>query len=233
MPDRRQVALGASATLAALAGGASAPMTTARLYTRLFNLRADISTAQTEEITGRLRATAEAAGLDGFLLGRNYNAQPFATRFEWLCMVQMGSARPADDPALAAFRAACDDLAIQCRSEARCEIDTALPARFADAAGVGLRHVVTFNFKPDASAEDIHRNVEAIREMGRLPMVRGYRVEPASPAATGPNQMQWEVIGDFASAADYKAYAEAPVHTSLFKDFAAHTSRVAFIDVAL
>jgi hypothetical protein len=88
-----------------------------------------------------------------------------------------------------------------------------------------------FSFKPDASAQDRTRNVDAIRTMGRLPMVRSYLVQPAAPNVTGPDQMQWQVIGDFDSLADYQAYASAPVHLQIGPDFKAHTSRVAFLDV--
>jgi hypothetical protein len=45
--------------------------------------------------------------------------------------------------------------------------------------------------------------------------------------------MQWQVIGDFASVADYHAYSQAPVHLAIRDDFKAHTSRVAFLDVKL
>jgi hypothetical protein len=88
-----------------------------------------------------------------------------------------------------------------------------------------------FAFKPDASAEARERNVAAIRRMGTLPMVQNYLVERASPSAAGPDQMEWQVIGDFASLADYRAYSEAPVHRAIRDDFTAHTARVAFLDV--
>jgi hypothetical protein len=45
--------------------------------------------------------------------------------------------------------------------------------------------------------------------------------------------MEWQVVGDFASLADYEAYSRAPVHLAIRDDFNAHTSRVAFLDVAL
>jgi hypothetical protein len=106
-----------------------------------------------------------------------------------------------------------------------------LPPRFADAPGVKVRHTVMFSFKADASAEAQARNVAAIRNMGRLPMVRSYLVQPAAPNVSGSDQMQWQVIGDFDSLADYQAYASAPVHLQISDDFKAHTSRVAFLDV--
>jgi len=90
-----------------------------------------------------------------------------------------------------------------------------------------------FSFKPDASPEARERNVAAIRQMGHLPMVRHYLVQPSAAADPGPTQMQWQVIGDFASVADYHAYSQAPVHLAIRDDFKAHTSRVAFLDVKL
>jgi hypothetical protein len=110
-------------------------------------------------------------------------------------------------------------------------LDRPLPARFATAPGVKVRHVVMFNFKPDASPEARERNVSAIVAMGKLPMVQHYIVERNAPSVTGPNQMEWQVIGDYASLADYQAYVDAPVHLAIKGDFTANTSRVAFLDV--
>jgi hypothetical protein len=67
--------------------------------------------------------------------------------------------------------------------------------------------------------------------MGKLPMVRRYMVERTTPLAPGPAEMEWQVIGDFGSLADFKAYAEAPMHLDIRDDFKAHTARVAFLDV--
>jgi hypothetical protein len=98
---------------------------------------------------------------------------------------------------------------------------------------VKVRHTVMFDFKPEASAKDQARNVDAIRNMGKLPMVKSYRVEQSASYPSGPTQMQWQVIGDFASVDDYWAYAKASVHLAIRDDFKAHTARVAFLDVEL
>jgi hypothetical protein len=90
-----------------------------------------------------------------------------------------------------------------------------------------------FDFKADASPEARARNVAAIRGMGKLPMVQHYVVERTLAAKPGPTAMEWQVIGDFASLDDYKAYSSAPVHLAIRDDFTAHTSRVAFLDVAV
>jgi hypothetical protein len=238
MQNRREiVALGAG--LAALGCGvgpaaAEAGLRPARLETRLFNFKPDQSEDQVGAVVARFKDRARAAGLDGFLIGRNFIPQQFLTRFEWIYMFQRDARGvPSADPALKAFLTARDALTSACRDQAQIDIDCPLPARYADAAGVKVRHVVTFNFKPDASPEARKRNVDAIRTMGALPMVRRYLVQPAAPDVVGPDQMQWQVIGDFASAADYKAYADAPVHLAIREDFKANTSRVAFLDVEL
>jgi hypothetical protein len=238
MQNRREiVALGAGlAALGCGAGPAAAEpaLRPARLETRLFNFKPDLSVDQVGAVVARFKGRARAARLDGFLIGRNFNSQPFPTRFEWIYMFQRDDrGRRSGDADLAAFLASRDDLTAACRNQAQADIDCPLPERYADAAGVKLRHVVTFNFKPDASPEAQKRNVDAIRAMGTLPMVQRYLVQPAAPDVVGPDQMQWQVIGDFASAADYKAYAEAPVHLSIREDFTAHTSRAAFLDVEL
>jgi hypothetical protein len=121
-----------------------------------------------------------------------------------------------------------------CRSLAACELRQPLPAGFVPAPpGVQVRHTVMFDFKPGTPAEARERNVQAIREMGRLPMVLSFWVAPNIAFGSDPAQMEWQVIGDFGSLKDYQAYAAAPAHLSIRDDFQAHTSRVAFIDVAL
>jgi len=219
---------------AGFAKAAEPQMRMARLETRLFNLKSDLAPDAAEAAIARFKAQASAAGLDGFMMGRNENAIPFPTRLEWMYMVQWpgdGTAPPSD--VLRAFAREQDALAALCRDQAICEVACPLPDRFADAAGVSVRHTVMFSFKPDASPADRTRNVDAIRAMGRLPMVRSYLVQPHAQGAAGPDQMDWEVIGDFASMDDYKAYSDAPEHLSLRDDFRAHTSRVAFLDVQL
>jgi hypothetical protein len=238
MNSRRDIlALGAGAAAwsAARGGDALAQGVTsapARLETRLFNLNDTISADAAAEIVETFRRAAKEAATGGLVVGRNLNDVPFATRFEWIYMIQFApTAAGADGAAFQRFEAARSLLATHCRTKADCTLECDLPPRFAAAPGVKVRHTVMFSFKPDASAEDRARNVGAIRNMGRLPMVRSYLVQPASPNVSGPDQMQWQVIGDFDSLADYQAYATAPVHLQIAPDFKAHTSRVAFLDV--
>jgi len=240
MNNRRDVlALGAGATAwwaarggDALAQGDVTSPARARLETRLFNLNDSLSPDAAAEIVATFTKAAKEAATGGVLVGRNLNDVPFATRFEWIYMIQFApTAAEANNAAFQRFEAARALLATQCRNVAACTLDCDLPPRFAAAPNVKVRHTVMFSFKTDASAEDRARNVASIRNMGRLPMVRSYLVQSASPNASGPDQMQWQVIGDFDSLADYQAYATAPVHLQIGTDFKAHTSRVAFLDV--
>ena len=222
MPNRRElVALGASAALVAAAKPAFAAET-ARIETRLFNFKDGLSASDTAEIVEAFKRDAKAAGL---VVGRNIVPVQFPGRFEWIYMARFA------EPAPPAFEQARDELASHCRDEVHCAIDAALPPGFAELSGVKVRHTVMFDFKPDATPEARARNVDAIRGMGKLPMVRNYIVAPAATAGSDPGLMQWQVIGDFASVADYHAYSEAPVHLAIRDDFTAHTARVAFLDV--
>jgi len=148
-------------------------------------------------------------------------------------MIEFGQPAERGSAAIDAFRRAADSLSSQCRSEVECDLSARLPARFADAPGVGVRHTVMFDFRPDASPEARERNVAAIRGMGKLPMVLRYVVQRTSAYGDDPRQMEWQVIGDFATVDDYHAYSTAPVHLAIRDDFTAHTSRVAFLDVRL
>jgi len=228
---RHVIALGASSALMSLVGASAAQPVPSRLETRLFNLKDDVSPEKAAEWIANLKAAARSPGMEGFMVGRNFIPNPFPARFEWIYMVQFNPA--AQTPGLERFAAARDVLASHCRNQVTCELNCALPPRYADAAGVGVRHTVMFNFKSDTTEEVRKRNVDAIREMGNLPMVRSYLVQPGAASPDDPAQMQWQVVGDFASVADYKAYAAAPVHLAIREDFVAHTSRVAFLDTAL
>jgi len=232
MIDRRHIlALGASSVLASVARVSAAQPVASRLETRLFNLKDDLAQEKAAEYIANLKAAAQSPGVDGFMVGRNFIPDPFPARFEWIYMIQFNpSGQP---PGLERFAAARDALAAHCRNQVTGELSCPLPPRYADAAGVGVRHTVMFNFKPDTTEDVRKRNVDAIREMGNLPMVRSYLVQPGAASPDDPAQMQWQVVGDFASVADYKAYAAAPVHLAIREDFVAHTSRVAFLDTVL
>jgi hypothetical protein len=237
MPHRRDILVGgASAALALLAGvtGALAEPVSPRLETRLFNFKDDVSPEAAAEIVAKMKAFAASPGVGGFMIGRNFIPDPFPARFEWLYMIQFDAPGGGADPAvLRRFEALRGELSSLCRNEVQCDLTGPTPPRFADAAGVKVRHTVMFDFKPEASAEDQARNVEAIRTMGRLPMVKSYRVERSANSPSSPTQMQWQVIGDFASVQDFRAYSKAPVHLAIREDFTAHTARVAFLDVEL
>jgi hypothetical protein len=231
MPSRRDVlALGAGAVAFASAGKsfAQSGQDASRLVTRLFNFKDDVSGDAAAQAVADFKASAVLAGADGFLAGRNFIPTPFPARVEWICMIQFDT-----DPAYERFKASADALAPLLRNQVQCDLNCVLPPRYADAAGVGVRHTVMFDFKPDATPEARNRNVDAIRQMGKLPMVRRYLVQPSAGSASDPDQMQWQVVGDFANVDDYKAYSASPVHLAIREDFTAHTSRVAFLDVQL
>jgi hypothetical protein len=235
MPSRRDVmAFGAGALVLGSAGRSLAQPVQgqSRLVTRLFNFNPDVPADAAAEAIVRVKASARMSGAAAFLAGRNFIPDPFPARVEWLCMIQFNTADRADaDQAYERFKQVPDALAPLLRDQVECDLSCPLAPAYADAAGVGVRHTVMFNFKPDASAQARARNVDAIRAMGKLPMVLSYLVQPSVGSASDPNQMQWQVIGDFASVADYKAYSAAPVHLAIREDFTAHTSRVAFLDV--
>jgi hypothetical protein len=239
MRDRRDVlSLGAAALVGSLAGARAAwadepEMSVPTLQTRLFNFKEDVSADVVAETISKLKTSDKLAGVDGFLIGRNLIPTPFPTRFEWIYMVQFASRPGRPAAAFDAFHRAVRSLSAQCRNEVECNLASPFPAKFADAPGVGVRHTVMFDFKPDAPSEAQERNVAAIRTMGKLPMVQHYVVEKTAAYGADPTQMQWQVIGDFATVADYHAYSNAPVHLAIRDDFTAHTSRVAFLDVAL
>ena len=225
-----------AATLAGVTDAWALPVepTVARLETRLFNLKPDLAPDDAAAVIARFKEEAKAAAPAGFLIGQNEDKTPFPTRFEWIYMVQWpNDPTPESSGGLQSFKSAQDALAEASVDQAIGEVVGPLPARFADAFGIGVRHVVMFSFKPQATSDDRARIVEAIRAMGRNSKAKRYLVEPHAPAPTGPDQMDWEVIGDFASMADFTAYALAPAHLAMRDDFTAHVSRVAFLDVAL
>jgi hypothetical protein len=231
MPNRRDFIV--SAGLAAFASKLSAAqglstVKPARLETLLFNLSDDLAGNRAADLIDGFKGQLASAGVEGFLFGRNMITAQWPTRFEWIGMFQTKD-NPSD-PRLQKIRG---DLISQCRNFVQCDLACRLPAGFMRASSVKVRHTVMFNFKPDAPTDARDRIVAAIRQMGRLPMVQSYLVEPAATAEPDPNQMQWQVVGDFASVADYRAYSDAPVHLAIREDFTAHTSRVAFLDVEL
>jgi hypothetical protein len=204
------------------------PLKSARLETLLFNLPDDLAGSKAAELIDRFKGRLKSAGVAGFLFGRNMISTQFPTRFEWIFMVQAG-----DKPASPKLQQISGDLIARCSNFVRCDVVSPLPAGFMAAASVKVRHTVMFNFKSDAPADARERIIGAIRTMGKLPMVRFYLVEPAASANSEENKMQWQVVGDFDSVADYRAYSAAPEHLAIREDFTTHTSRVAFLDVEI
>ncbi len=229
---RRRLLAAAGVAAAGLSARAQTPpLRETLLETRLFNFRDDLPADIAATTAARLRAIAASAGADGILIGRNLNATPFPTRFEWVFTMGRPARALSTAGARESARALTETLAPVCAAVVGCELASNLPAGFAAAPGVKVRHTVMFDFTPAATPDARRRIVGAIRAMGRLPMVKSYIVAPNPAFGTDPAQMEWQVIGDFAGLADYKAYSDAPAHLGLRDDFRANTARVAFIDV--
>jgi len=236
---RHALLLGASAAIGGPTRQAEASLgsmraSPARLVTGMLNFKEDVSPERTAQIVTAMRHAARTSGAQGFMIGQNLSPQPFPTRFEWIYMIQF---RPASaemaKSAAALFRDEHVGWVAYVRNEVACDLACPLPPRFASGAGIKVRHTVMFDFKPDAPTEARERNVAAIRRMGELPTVQRYLVQPSASPTPDSTQMQWQVVGDFANLADFRAYLDAPVHLAIRDDFTAHTSRVAFIDVEL
>ena len=239
IPNRRDLLTLGAAALVALAGepaafADSSQRQPARLETCLFNFKDDVSAQDTSQAIATVKAFAASSGSGGFLIGRNFIPTPFPARFEWIYMIQFEAAGATGGAtAYAGFPRVRDALLALCRNQVDCEMDVALPPHYADARGVGVRHTVMFNFKPDASADARQRIVDTIRGMGKLPMVQHYIVEKNISYAPETTKMEWQVIGDFANVEHYRAYSQAPIHLAIREDFTAQTSRVAFLDTQL
>jgi hypothetical protein len=230
---RKLITLGTSALMGLAAAPALATPSQrepVRLETCLFNFKDSVSAQDVAGAIATVKAVCTSAG-GGFLIGRNFIPTPFPARFEWICMAQFDDfSAKQSRAAYAGFQQVKDRLLDLCRNRVDCALDVALPPQYADARGVGVRHTVMFNFKADASADARERNVAAIRRMGTLPMVQNYIVERNKSYVPETATMEWQVIGDFASVEDYKAYSQAPIHLAIRDDFTAQTSRVAFLD---
>jgi hypothetical protein len=242
MPDRRTFLTSALTTAAAMAvlspkgrvWASEASTNSAHVDTRLFNLKDGVSPAQAEASVAKLKRRAAAAGFESPVIGRNFVPTPFPTRFEWVSIVQWPRFAGGTPPeAYGHVRAAMDELASLCRNHVRCDLVGALPAPFARATTGNVRHTVMFTFKADAPGDIRDKIVSDIREMGKLPMVQAYLVEPGSSIGPDPDEMEWQVVGDYKNVEAYRAYSDAPNHLAIRDMFVKNTSRVAFLDAIL
>jgi hypothetical protein len=236
MADRRTFIAGAAVLAGMAVSGISRALAASpgtrltQLQTRLFNFRDDVTPQQAEAAIRLFKEHAAAAGIGSMMVGRNYVPIQFPTRFEWIYILEMPDAVAQATPAYADFRQTLERLGSLCRNQVQCDLACALPDHFAAAPGVGVRHTVMFSFKPGTPQAIRDKIVNDIRQMGQLPTVRAYLVEPCRTPTIGPDEMEWQVIGDYASVADYRAYADAPVHLAIREDFTRNTARVAFLD---
>ncbi len=213
---------------------AEVPTKPAFVETRLFNLRDNVSPGRAEEAVHNLRSRVAEAGFKAATVGRNFVPTPFATRFEWVTIVQWPDFAGLTPPLTHRLvQDAMDELKSLGRNYVRSDLPGALPPAFSKATSGNVRHTVMFTFNADASPDVRSRIISDIREMGRLPMVQAYLVEPCSPYLAGSDQMEWQVLGDYRSKEDYKSYSDAPNHLAIRDVFVKNTSKVAFLDTIL
>ena len=79
-----------------------------------------------------------------------------------------------------------------------------------------IRHCVMFKWKPGTDEATKNTISDGLDQLAKLDMVVAYRHGPD----VGLRSDTWDyvVVGDFASADDYRSYAVDPSHTSLIAD---------------
>ena len=86
----------------------------------------------------------------------------------------------------------------------------------ANAAG-GYRHVVTFVFRDDATAEQIAAITEGLAGLpAQIPEIRDYRFGPDLGINEGNHQ--FAVVADFDSMDDYLVYRDHPAHVTVIAE---------------
>ena len=82
------------------------------------------------------------------------------------------------------------------------------------AAPPALTHCVLLKLKADATAEQRQAIIDGLSALpGEIPQIRAYRVGP--DAGVDPAKFNVAIVGDFASAEEYKAYAKHEKHTGV------------------
>lgn len=81
----------------------------------------------------------------------------------------------------------------------------------------GIRHVVTFTFQADATAEQIAAISEGLAGLpGLIPEIRGYQFGPDLEVNDGNHQ--FAVVADFDSMDDYLVYRDHPAHLTVIAE---------------
>ncbi len=81
----------------------------------------------------------------------------------------------------------------------------------------GIRHVVMFRFRDDATAEQIAAVTEGLEALiDVIPEIRGYRVGPDLGLNEGNHH--YALVADFETEADYVAYRDHPAHLAVIAE---------------
>ena len=80
-----------------------------------------------------------------------------------------------------------------------------------------IRHVVTFRWKPDTTADHIAAVEAGLRELpAAIPQIERYTF--GSNVGINDGNFQFAVVADFTSADDYVVYHDDPQHRSLIEE---------------
>ena len=80
-----------------------------------------------------------------------------------------------------------------------------------------IRHVVMFQWSPDATDEQIQTMVERLAELPSLiPTVRNYTFGP--DVAVNEGNFDFAIVGDFDSVDDYVVYRDHPAHQAFIRE---------------
>ena len=81
----------------------------------------------------------------------------------------------------------------------------------------GVRHVVTFAFRPGTTAAEVAAVTERIVALpAAIPEIREYHVGPDLGINEGNHQ--YAVVADFATEADYLVYRDHPAHVAVITE---------------
>jgi hypothetical protein len=81
----------------------------------------------------------------------------------------------------------------------------------------GVRHVVTFTFRDDVTAEQIASMTDGLTGLpGQIPEIRDYRFGP--DLAINEGNHQYAVVADFDSVEEYLVYRDHPAHMAVITE---------------
>ena len=81
----------------------------------------------------------------------------------------------------------------------------------------GIRHVVVFRWRPDATEEQKRTLKDRLTELpGRIPEIDAYAV--GGDAGINPGNFDFAVVADFADREAYAVYRDHPVHRAVIDE---------------